>query len=179
MAEIEGNEVFICVSDYIDNELARRLSSKVTLIDLRINYYKDDWKSKLHLLRATTLKRRLHKKKLRERLNSIQPDVVISVGQSEKYFINRIKGKWKTLREFHFNSNYRDFRAGSISRKILNRLISWYDLNWNTRGFDHIVLLTRDDKETNGKSGHRKIKKYSVDKIIPQWMALFHSLISH
>ncbi|MCH5222374.1 MAG: glycosyltransferase family 4 protein [Muribaculaceae bacterium] len=155
LADIEGNQVYVCVSDYVDSYLSRRLSPKVNLINLDINYYQDDWKSRWHLLRATIIKRHRHKKALKETLNSINPDIVISAGQSEKYFLPKIKGKWKSIREIHFVTNYRDYIAFSAIEKLVNKLITFYDFRWKIRSYDHVVLLTHEDRQRNwnNKSG--------------------------
>ena len=105
LTDYEGNKVYVCVTDHIKNAISGKLSSKVKLINLNINYYKDDWKSTWHLLKATTIKRSRHKKELSKVLNCIKPDIVISIDQSEKYFITEIKGDWKLIREFHFNTD--------------------------------------------------------------------------
>lgn len=152
LAEIEDNEIYICVSDYKENEISSKLSPKVKLINLNINYYKDDWKSKWHLLKSTTIKRSRHKRELSKALNFIKPDIVVSVGQSEKYFITEIKRDWNLIREFHFNSDYRNFTADTLLKKIVNWLVSIYDLKFRIRGFDHMVVLTKEDKERNWKN---------------------------
>lgn len=147
LAEIDGNQIFVCVSDYSVNELSSRLSPKVTLIDLNINYYKDDWKSKIHVLKGIFLKRRKHQAKLKEVLNRINPDVVVSVGQSEKYMLPRIKGSWKSVRELHFTTNYRRYISTGFLSKTIAKLNNLYDFKWKIRRYDHVVLLTEEDRK--------------------------------
>ena len=151
LAEIEDNEVYIIVTDDKNGVITEPLSTKVHLIDLDINYYKDDYKSRWNVLKGIFIKRREHKKRLASVLNEIQPDIVISVGQSEKNMIPSIKGKWKTIREFHYTKDYRFNHAHSIFDKILAYWGNIYDYSFKIKKYDHIVTLTQEDKDTNWK----------------------------
>lgn len=151
LAEIEGNEVYIIVTDNKNGVITEPLSPKVHLIDLDINYYKDDYKSRWNVLKGIFIKRREHKKRLASVLNEIQPDIVISVGQSEKNMIPSIKGKWKTIREFHYTKDYRFNHAHSIFDKILAYWGNIYDYSFKIKKYDQIVTLTQEDKDTNWK----------------------------
>ena len=151
LAEIEDNEVYIIVTDNKNGVITEPLSPKVHLIDLDINYYEDDYKSRWNVLKGIFIKRREHKKRLASVLNEIQPDIVISVGQSEKNMIPSIKGKWKTIREFHFVKDYRLRQAKSFFDKMLAWGGNWYDFHFKIKGYDQIVTLTYEDKETNWK----------------------------
>lgn len=151
LADLENNEVYIVVTDNKNGVITEPLSSKVHLIDLDINYYEDDYKSRWNVLKGIFIKRREHKKRLASVLSEIQPDIVISVGQSEKNMIPSIKGKWKTIREFHFVKDYRLRQAKSFFDKILAWGGNLYDFNLKIKGYDHIVTLTHEDKEMNWK----------------------------
>ena len=156
LAEIEGNEIYIIVTDNKNGVFTEPLSPKVHLIDLDINYYEDDYKSRWNVLKGIFIKRREHKKRLASVLNEIQPDIVISVGQSEKNMIPSINGKWKTIREFHFVKDYRLRQANSLFDKILAWGGNIYDFSYKIKGYDHIVSLTHEDKKTNWK-GWKKV----------------------
>lgn len=151
LAEIEGNDVYIIVTDNKNGVIIEPLSPKVHLIDLDINYYADDYKSRWNVLKGIFIKRREQKRRLRSILNSIQPDIVISVGQSEKNMIPSIKGKWKTIREIHFTKDYRFYCAHSIFDKILAYCGNIYDYSFKIKKYDRIVILTYEDKDTNWK----------------------------
>lgn len=151
LAEIPNNEVHIIVTDNTNGELIHPLSSKVHLIDLKINYYQDDWKSKWNVLKGIFIKRKEHKKRLKEALQHIQPDIVISVGQAEKNMIPSIAGNWVKIRELHFNSNYRSLHAYSFTDKLLALAGDFYDYHHKIKKYDHVVLLTQEDKEKNWK----------------------------
>ena len=149
LAEISGNEVFICVSDHKENELANRVSSKVKIVDLNIGYYRDDWISKWHVLKGIVIKRLKHKKILHRKLNEIRPDIVVAVGQCEKYFLPTIKGSAKAIREFHYPGNYRSLTVRGIWGKMKARLENVYDYGWKIKNYDRVVVLTEEDKTLN------------------------------
>lgn len=154
LAEIPSNDVFVVVTDNKDGVLTEPLSDKVHLINLDINYYQDDWKSKWHVLKGIFIKRKEHKVRLRKVLNEIQPDVVISVGQSEKNMVLDIKGKWAKIREFHYNKNYRFDHAKNIFSKSLAFISNVYDYKYRIKKYDKVILLTEEDKNTNWKNVH-------------------------
>ena len=152
LAKREDYEVFIIVSDHEENEgVAAGLSDSVHLIDLDINYYSDDWKSIWNVLKGILVKRRLHKKRLAKTLNEINPEVVISLGQAEKYMLPQIKGRWVLLREMHYCKDFRGFAAASRSvfYKITARLSDFYDYRCKISEYNHIVVLTHEDRRNN------------------------------
>lgn len=149
LAEIPGNEVFVCVSDHKENELVNLVSPKVKIVDLNIGYYRDDWKSKWHVFKGIILKRGKHKKALKFFIDHIRPDIVISAGQSEKYFLPEIKGTAKAIREFHYPANYRSLTARGNWGKMKAWLINVYDYGWKIKKYDNVVVLTNEDKMLN------------------------------
>ena len=147
LAELDNYSVWILYADY-SGKTCFPLSPKVQIINLNINYYEDDWKSQWHVLKGIIFRRRKHRRKLRKALNSIQPDVVVSVGQSEKNLVPSIRGKWVTVREFHFVRNYRTLHA----RSFFDRIMAWGGDCLDRvvlKRYDGIVTLTQEDKEIN------------------------------
>lgn len=151
LAAIPGNKLYIIVTDNKNGVSMGKLDPKIKLIDLDVNYYEDDWKSKYHVIKGIVSKRKEHRKKMKRVLTKIQPDIVISVGQSEKNFIPRIKGPWKTIREFHFVADYRKRAAHSAFQKILAWGGSYFEKNFTLKRYDQIVTLTQEDKALNWK----------------------------
>lgn len=175
LAEIIGNEIFVIVTDHdMKSALASKLSADVRLVNLDVKYYEDDWKSKWHVLKGILFKRRLHKKRLSKVLNEIRPDVVISLGQAEKYMLPEIKGSWVIIREMHY---YKDFRrlaaetSHSMFHKISAGLSNFYDYNCKIGKYDSIVTLTQEDKVLNWK----KTEKVTV---IPNTLTLRNNKVS-
>ena len=144
----KGHEVFIAVSDH-NPAIPVDISDKVVVKDLKVKYYEDDWKSKINVLKGIFIKRRAHKERLTQFLNQVEPDIVISAGQCEKYFLPEIKGKWKTVREFHYDKSYRLRRANSIPQKISAYIVNIYDYRFKIKRYDKIVVLTDADKKIN------------------------------
>lgn len=146
-ASIPGYKVWIITADN-SGERQFSLHPKVLHLDLGINYYKDDWKSQWHVLKGILIKRRKHKCALKKVLTEIMPDIVISVGQSEKNLVPSIRGKWVTVREFHFVRNYRTLHA----RSIFDRILAWGGDCLDRlvlKRYDRIVTLTQEDKDKN------------------------------
>lgn len=154
LAEIEGNQVYVLVTDDKKGHVGDVLNEKVTLIDLDINYYEDDWQGGWRSKVSQFRKKKEHKKILRETLNRITPDIVIAVGQSEKFFL--IKGFLKKpstvyIRELHFATRYRTLLAKNVKERLLARLQNFVDFKILNRNYDAIVCLTPQDVEENWK----------------------------
>lgn len=154
LADIPQNKVYIIVTDnWMNHPLIHELSSKITFINLQINYYKDDYKSKFHQT-LSNFKIINHYLKLQKTISQIKPDIIISVGQSEKYIVPLLHTNAVKIREIHFNSNYRNYIYKS---KIISRLFNILDYKIMSKGYDRIVLLTKEDKETFFSSNNKYI----------------------
>ena len=151
LAEIPGNEVYVVVTDNKAGPEIHKLSPKVHLIDLDINYYdRNQERSMLTNLIVGMAKGIPHKKALSRVLRQINPDVVISVGMSEKFMLTSMRNRtWKIIREFHSEKNYRSKHAYSMFKKIQGKLSDFYEFHYADKKFDRIVVLTDEDKETN------------------------------
>lgn len=165
-----GMEVFIAVTDH-NEEIPVSLSKEIKLYNLGINYYKDDWKSLFHQIKGFLIKREQHKKHLKKLLQKINPDIVISVGQSEKYFLPRIKGNWKTIREFHYDKNYRLRGSKNKFFKIIAHCINFYDFNFVIKKYDKIIVLTKEDKYTNWGKNKKVIHIPNPITILPSHLS--------
>lgn len=152
LAEL-GHQVYIVVTDHKQNKASSRLSDKVQLINLEVNYYEDDWKGYIYVIKGVILKRRIHKKKLFDCLNNIKPDIVVAPGTSEKYFLPklRISSNPVFIREIHNFKYYRKAYANNLRDKIVALIGDFIDFKIGLKNYDHIVVLTKEDKETNWK----------------------------
>lgn len=149
LAELEGYEVCVAVTDNRRGVRVDTLSDKVKLIDLDVNYYADDWQSVWKSLRVFVCKRRLHRRRLAVALRRLRPDIVISVGQSEKYFLPKISRHSHTVREFHYAKTYRLPLAHTLFGKICAVLGNVRDNCLSLRRYDAIAVLTHEDYERN------------------------------
>lgn len=143
LADVPGNEVYVVVTDNKVGAIVQPLSPKVHLIDLEINHYEGDTeRSTFGNLLVSIHKRRLHKKRLEEFLLNLRPDIVISVGTSEKYMLLSMKNRtWKVIREFHFERFYRKKYAVTRFDRLMASLADFYEFHFKIKKYDKIVLF--------------------------------------
>jgi glycosyltransferase involved in cell wall biosynthesis len=151
LSVLPSNDVWVLVADN-SGERYFNLSPTVHFVDLDVNYYEDDWKSKWNVLKGIFIKRRTHKRRLSAQLMQIRPDIVVSVGQSEKNILPRIKGDWATIREFHFTRDYRRRMARTWFEKLNSFIGEIIERCFTLRKYDRIVVLTQEDKNTNWRN---------------------------
>lgn len=151
-----GLQVWIIVTDNKHPPL-HPVDPKVQVINLDINYFEDDWKSKFYVIKSILIKRKKHKKAIAKVLNDINPDIIISTGTSEKNFLPNIRLNSTPIfiREIHNQKGYRLSHARSLFEKIMAIIGNWYDYSWNINKYDQIVILTNEDKELNWKNNSK------------------------
>ena len=151
-----GHQVWIIVTDNKYPPL-HPVDPKVQVINLDINYFEDDWKSKFYVIKSILIKRKKHKKAIAKVLNDINPDIIISTGTSEKNFLPniRLNSTHIFIREIHNQKGYRLSHARSLFEKIMAIIGNWYDYSWNINKYDQIVILTNEDKELNWKNNSK------------------------
>lgn len=159
LAAIPGNEV-VLVTANDSRETVSSLPGGVKVVHLGVNYYEDDWKGFLYVLKGILVRRRRHARALRNVLDELEPDIVISVGQSEKFMIPRLsRGRpWKTVREFHYSGTYRKDYArlqGGLRSRLVAAVSDFYEFGLGKGNYDATVVLTRQDREENwrGRKG--------------------------
>lgn len=116
LASISGNEVEVCFTDkgtYPD-DMIHSLSEKVMVTDLRVPFWDLYPLSLKNLTICTPRKFRTLRKALKKTIPDFLPDIVITTGRYEKYALATICPvsllcTCAKVREYHFNSNYRDF----------------------------------------------------------------------
>ena len=157
-SEIPGNEVWIVVTDHQFPPILP-LSDRIHFINLEVQYYQDDWLSRWHILKGIVLKRHIHKKKLKAFLRSVQPDIVVSTGTSEKDFLPFIKIKSRPvfIREIHFASHYRLLDAHGLFEKGMSCVGSFVDFHLCIHKYDRIVVLTEEDRKNHWESWGRTV----------------------
>lgn len=133
-----GHEVAIVVTDHKDGAIfVQALSEKVKFIDLKVGHWfgQKKWHSPISKLYT-------HFVRLKRFVNEYCPDVIISVGQSEKQVVSLLRTKAVKIREIHFLSTYRKY---TYNKKWLAKILDFIDYKINIRGYDQIVLLTNED----------------------------------
>lgn len=156
LAELPDFEVYIAVADHNQRmKLLEPLSPKVHLMELEVNYYENPYASPSRNPIYFYKKKTLHRKKLESLFDQVKPDIVIGVGQAEKYLLPRIEGPWKTIREFHFARNYRKFYQPGFRNLLLNAISDVYDHYLTLPKYDKVILLTHEDHEKNWHGSKR------------------------
>lgn len=149
LAERYGHEVYVAESDHGEAlPESAVFSPAVRFIDLDIHYdrlpEREMWNPRGCYRRAV----RLHRRRLKAALREINPDVVVSLGGEEKFFLPYIRGRWKTVREFHWTTDIRQTLYGCHSRfnHIVAKLADFADRHLFLSRFDRIVLLSEYEK---------------------------------
>lgn len=152
LADIPGNEVWIAYTDVNPShpEPVLPVDARVRLSDLNIRYYADDYKGWYYRMKSN-LRRRKHKKILKELLDDIRPDIVVSTGQCEKYFLPGLCSKHTPayVREFHYHRYYRKEGAKSLAGRIKAAVTDFYDFRLQLPRYDATCVLTQEDFDRN------------------------------
>ncbi len=157
LAEIESNEVYVVFTDAKGfPETIHPLSPKVKTVNLNVGHWNDHYTSFWQRLFVPKWKLFKHWVRLQRFVNQVHPDVIVSVGQSEKYILPLLRKVKVKIREVHFNSSYRfdTYGSGWLSQAKA-KVLHFIDFQILCRGgYTKTYLLTRQDKEENfrGKS---------------------------
>ena len=146
LAEKNDNHVWIVYTDLPREGGFHFPSNRVQMIDLRIRYRDNrlsfPWSFLKHLA-----KNKKHKTALAAFLKEIHPDIVVSTGMREKYFISSIKGPWGLIRELHISKGVRVMRASSWWDKRLAWILEWFEYRNVLQKYNRLVVFTSDEKD--------------------------------
>ena len=151
LSEIDGNEVSIVVAYNRKENDSISINPKVQIVNLDVHYYDDNGHNKIESLLFYYRKRKEHRDKLEKTLNIILPDIVISVGASEKQFLPKLKitSNPAFIREMHFHKYYRHLMAATYYERFVAWIGEFVDYSWNNKKYDCISVLTQEDRDTN------------------------------
>lgn len=148
------NHVGIAYSDkFRFPETVHPLSSLVETFDTEADIW-HDWNYK-GIEKYTEPRRKMRKyhQELQRIVNEFRPDILIGVGQSEKFILPKLKCSWPIviIREIHFNSTYRQFTLGQFSLlgRLKAKIADLFDYQINCKKYDRAYLLTEQDKNEN------------------------------
>lgn len=135
------------------------LAPSVITYDTEINFYRNTMQNLPRFIFNFIKKLFLHRKRIQSVINKFNPDIIVSVGQAEKFVFPFLHSKDKQkklikIRELHFNSNYRFFRYN----RWLALFTNFIDFNIFSQAFDRVYLLTQQDKRENFPNN----KRYAV-----------------
>ena len=150
-ADILGHDIYIILTDGKDRPPFYKLSPKVKIVNLDVNF-NELWtissffkKIPFHLK-----KQRIYKRRLREALFEIRPDITISMLRREIDFINSIKDGSIKIGETHVvKENLRYVGVGE-KESFINRAATkiWNNLLiGKLRKLSAFVILTNEDRE--------------------------------
>lgn len=149
------------------NKYASQLDKRVRIIDTGAKLFEYNGRSGIINKIKAFCKTGILFAKLRRVLKSIKPDIVISVGKSEKFIIPflSIGEKWISIREYHFDKHYRQQNARYNDRNKLSSVVhAWlgYTIEhyFPMPSYDATVILTKQDHVENWK-------RSSKVKVIP------------
>ena len=146
LSENTDYQLYLITTDQDKRKIFYEVNSKINLIDLDINYYKDKELNFIKRIFQFKKKQKKHLKKLEKTLNDIQPDIVIGHGTEEKWLLSYFKGKYKIVLEHHLEKNFLKKSAKNMLYKLKadyfiykeRKLINLYD---------EFLVLTEQDKE--------------------------------
>lgn len=148
------NRVGIAYSDrFRFPETVHPLSPLVQTFDTEADIW-HDWNYK-GIEKYTEPRRKMRKyhQELQRIVDEFRPDVIIGVGQSEKFILPKLNYTLPMvrIREIHFNSTYRRFtlEQGRWIDKVKCKLADYIDYHINCKRYDRAYLLTQQDKEEN------------------------------
>ncbi len=116
----------------------------VKMVDLDVNYTRDNHRNPIFKTLGYLRRRRLHKKRLTALLMAEKPDITVSLYPSESSFIPDIKDGSRKVLELHFNKFFRLQYGRKGLLGLADRLRSRQDEKL-VRRFDRFVVLTRED----------------------------------
>ena len=147
-AEHFGYDITIILTDGKDKPLFYPLSDKVKVINLDINFEELWTCSFVKKIFVYLKKQRLYKKRVREELMRLRPDITISLLRREINFINDIKDGSRKIGELHVNrANYRNFekRDANFIKNLFAKF--WMrSLVGKLKRLDRFVVLTEEDR---------------------------------
>ena len=148
LADKAGYEVWVILTDGKGKNPYFPLSDKIHIVNLDLNF-EELWSlGFLKKIFVYLKKQRIYKKKLKEALYEIRPDITVSTLRREINFITSIKDGSRKVGEMHVNrANYRNFEANDINalKKIFERI--WMkSLVGKLKKLDQFVVLTDEDR---------------------------------
>ena len=148
-AEHYGYDITIILTEGKGKPLFYPLSDKVKIVNLDINF-EELWHSSFAKKIVLYLKKQIeYKKKVKEELMRLRPDITVSMLRREINFINNIHDGSKKIGELHINrANYRNFSASDANfvKNIFARFWS-NNLLGHLRKLNRLVVLTEKDRE--------------------------------
>lgn len=150
LADILGWEVTIITTEQKGNSSYYNLSSQISVIDLDLDYESLLSKPLLRRLWGKFCLQNKHKKRLKDVLIRIRPDVTISTFTNEVTILCGINDGSKKVLETHFSRHFKVIYSRLKHRSIINcwlqKIKEYYDERYIIPKYDKFVVLTEEDK---------------------------------
>lgn len=149
LADVLNYDVYIILTDGNGKQPYYPLSSKIHLINLDINFEILWNKSFLKKGLIYLQKQRIYKKRLKEILFDIKPDITVSLLRREINFITSIHDGSIKIGELHVNRfNYRNFEKGNTN--YIKNVFSYFWMKCLIQNLKHLnkfIVLSQEDKD--------------------------------
>lgn len=138
-------QCIIITTDQKNRKIFYELDNEVIHEDLEVNYLLNSG----NIVKRTITylaKQREHKRKLKEIIKKYNPNIIISMGDADKYILPFIKGDIKIVLEHHFEKYY----LFKESRNLLYKIKDYIFLKKEEQllnKYDEFLVLTEEDKK--------------------------------
>lgn len=167
-------DIFIVTTDQKNEHLFFELDSKVTIINLDLNFDNLFSLSMVKKYNETRKKLKVYEEDLKKIIEKNTIDICISTGGKELEFLYQLKVDCKKVLEIHFAKNFRKQFLLSRKDNWIFRLIGDFrtkQLIKQTRTLDAVVVLTKKDQKEWQKSHHNIYQIYNFSSIITDSIA--------
>lgn len=115
----------------------------ISYYDLNINYYKALNTNGIRKYTTLLRKNRKHKKRLQEAIESMKPDVIVSLGDLDEWILPEIHGTIPIVNECHFHYSY---RVENYPGKVYQTIRLYFNRKTKAK-YNKLIVLTKHDKE--------------------------------
>lgn len=150
ISEVLGHDVYIILTDGINQKPFYHLSPRVQVINTNVNY--DSLSRHKFFSKAIRygVKQQQFKHRLKKTLFTIRPDITISLLRREINFINKIKDGSLKIGELHScRSHFRDLRQEKFP-PLIKKLVKKYWMHLliqQLKKLERFVVLTHEDRK--------------------------------
>lgn len=140
-----NNECIIITTDQNNQGPFFKLNKEIIHEDLEINYFLNQgsfFKKVIIYLK----KQRQHKKRLEKVIEKYNPDIIISMGNDDKYILPYINKDIKIILEHHFEKNFLFKEPQNLFYKLKNYIFLKKEEKLLNK-YDEFLVLTKEDKE--------------------------------
>lgn len=173
LSDVMGYEIILVTTDRGEKKNFFDFSDKIHFIDLNINYSELKKYSLFESLYHQSKKRKLHKQRLTEVINRLNPDICISTFTYELTILAKIKTKSAKIAEFHFSKPYKKIESELMNDSFFSRkrrLFGERNKYRYIKDYDAFVVLTEEDA--------LRWKEFDNVKVIPNILPFYPSRYS-